>query len=77
MVSVPAVIGETQAKATADLQAAGFTVSALNRTDAANIGKVVDTSPAVGSQQPKGSNITIFVGSAPGTSTTTSGTPTT
>jgi serine/threonine-protein kinase len=76
-VNVPPVIGDSQADATSALQAAGFTVSVLNRPDAANVGKVVDQSPAANAQAQKGTNVTIYVGVAPGTSTTTSGTPTT
>ncbi len=76
-VSVPSVIGETQSQATSDLQAQGFTVSALNRVDAANVGKVVDQSPGGGTSAGKGSPVTIYIGVAPGTTTTSSGPPTT
>jgi eukaryotic-like serine/threonine-protein kinase len=75
-VPVPDVRTETQDQATTDLQNAGFVVKAFNRFDAANIGKVVDQSPN-GGQAPKGSTVVIYVGVAPGSSTTTGGTPTT
>jgi len=73
----PGLIGESQDQATSDLQSAGFVVSVLNRFDAANVGKVVDSNPKPGTQAAKGSTVTIFVGAEPGSTTTTGGTPTT
>jgi serine/threonine-protein kinase len=76
-VGVPSVIGETKAKAKSDLEAAGFTVSTLNRVDDANVGRVVDQNPAAGSQVPPNSNVVLTIGiastpptSSPSTTTT-------
>jgi eukaryotic-like serine/threonine-protein kinase len=62
--AVPDVRGEDQATATADLQNAGFTVSASFRTtsDQTQDGIVVDQSPAGGTRKPANSNVTIYVG---------------
>jgi serine/threonine-protein kinase len=76
-VSLPSVIGETKAKAKADLEAKGFTVTTLNRVDDANVGRVVDQSPTPGSQVAPNSNVVLYIGiaspretTAPSTSTT-------
>jgi serine/threonine-protein kinase len=76
-VSMPSVIGETKAQAKADLEARGFTVSTLNRLDAANAGRVVDQNPAPGTQVAPNSNVVLTIGisltlptTAPTTSTT-------
>jgi serine/threonine-protein kinase len=76
-VSLPSVIGETQAKAKSDLEARGFTVSTLNRVDDANVGRVVDQSPAPGTQVAPNSNVLITIGIASTPSTTARTTTTT
>jgi serine/threonine-protein kinase len=77
-VSLPSVIGETKAKAKSDLEARGFTVQTLNRVDDANVGRVVDQSPAPGSQVAPNSNVLLTIGVASphqttGPTTTTTG----
>src|SRR5262249_20097005 len=74
-VSMPSVIGETKAKAKADLEARGFTVSTTNRFDDANVGRVVEQNPTPGSQVPPNSDVVLTIGIASAPSTTT--TPTT
>jgi serine/threonine-protein kinase len=76
-VSLPGKIGETKAKAKAELEADGFTVSTLNRVDDANVGKVVDQSPAPGTQVLPNSNVVLTIGIASAATTTTSPTATT
>jgi serine/threonine-protein kinase len=75
-VSMPSVIGETQAKAKADLEAKGFTVQTLNRLDAANAGRVVDQNPAPGTQVPPNSNVILTIAIWPASTTTASPTTT-
>jgi serine/threonine-protein kinase len=74
-VTLPGKIGETKATAKAELEASGFTVSTLNRVDDANVGKVVDQSPAPGAQVLPNSNVVLTIGiasSGPPTTTSTS-----
>ncbi len=74
-VTLPGKIGETKATAKAELEASGFTVSTLNRVDDANVGKVVDQSPAPGSQVLPNSNVVLTIGiasSGPATTPSTS-----
>jgi serine/threonine-protein kinase len=63
-VTVPDVIGKTQAQATAQLQAAGFKVSVDEQlvADDADDGRVIDQSPNAGTKQDEGSTVTITVG---------------
>jgi eukaryotic-like serine/threonine-protein kinase len=72
-VAVPPVVGDAVADARAELEAAGFTVSTLNVTDAENVNKVVSQDPGAGTQAAKGSNVVLRVGVAPagGNTTTT------
>jgi serine/threonine-protein kinase len=74
-VTVPPVIGKSQADATSILQNAGFTVSVLFSDNPANAGHVVDQNPGPNATANKGSNVTITVGKASGPTTTV--TPTT
>ena len=62
--TVPGVIGETEASATSDIQAAGFSVSSVDQptNDPSMDGVVVDQSPPGGSDVDPGSSVTIFVG---------------
>ena len=67
MATVPDVEGESQGKATADLQAAGFGVDvksepAQNNND---VGNVLNQDPAPNAKAKKGSTVTITVGSQP------------
>jgi serine/threonine-protein kinase len=75
-VTVPNVVGDTQAEATSKLQAAGFNVipdEALVLNPASN-GRVISQTPAAGSRVGKGSTVRITVGrTATGATTTTGG----
>ena len=66
--SVPSVTGEEEGAATADLQAAGFSVSAIDEptADASEDGVVVEQSPPGGSSAGAGSTVTIQVGRSGG-----------
>ena len=59
-VGVPNVIGQTQAKATTTLQDLGFVVS-VSQLASGTAGQVVGQAPASGSQEPKGSTVSIVV----------------
>jgi eukaryotic-like serine/threonine-protein kinase len=63
-VTVPNVVGQTQAQAQATLTAAGFKVTANPQTipDPTKNGQVIDQSPAANSKAPKGSTVTVTVG---------------
>lgn len=67
-VTVPNVIGKTEAQATAQLQAAGFKVKTQEVlvTDEADDGLVQDQSPNAGAQADEGSTVTITVGNFTG-----------
>jgi serine/threonine-protein kinase len=62
--SVPSVVGEDEAKASADIQAAGFRVSTVDQptSDPSQDGIVVDQSPPAGSDADANSTVTIYVG---------------
>ena len=64
--AVPDVLGRDEQSARQTLEAAGFTVLALDRqtSDPAQDGLVVDEQPVSGARAPAGSEITIFVGRA-------------
>jgi beta-lactam-binding protein with PASTA domain len=70
-VAVPDVVGRPQAAAEAQLQAAGFSVAVreVPAGDAADVGVVLSTSPAGGSQAAPGSTVTMTVGAPPQTTT--------
>jgi beta-lactam-binding protein with PASTA domain/tRNA A-37 threonylcarbamoyl transferase component Bud32 len=79
-VTLPSEIGKTEAKAKADLELKGFTVSTLNQIDDANVGRVVNQNPTQGSQVLPNSPVVLTIGISSSSSTTTStapGTPTT
>jgi serine/threonine-protein kinase len=61
---VPDVVGQTEDAARAQIQNAGFTVVSQDEpaTDPSQDGAVVDEQPAAGTQAPRGSEITIYVG---------------
>ena len=63
--SVPDVVGQDQQSATTTLQNAGFQVQVITvpAPDPSQTGTVVDEQPAGGSRAPKGSTVTIYVGS--------------
>jgi serine/threonine-protein kinase len=65
MITVPNVVGMTQAKATATIEAAGLTVFVRNKADRAHVGKVVAQPTDVGSALPPGSAVDIVVGYDP------------
>jgi eukaryotic-like serine/threonine-protein kinase len=71
-VPVPQEIGKAAADAIADLQRQGFSVGTTNRVDDANVGKVVDMNPEPGTQVPKNSPITLIIGIASSSGSTTS-----
>ena len=73
-VTVPSVIGLSQANATSALQSKGFKVNVEMQEviDPAKDGKVVDQDPNGSTSQPSGSTVTIFVGQAITSSSTTS-----
>jgi len=64
--SVPTVIGLTQAQAEAKLVAEGFKAVASPAANPAEKGKVFDQSPQPGEQHPAGTAVTITVSSGPG-----------
>ncbi|MEV4311473.1 Stk1 family PASTA domain-containing Ser/Thr kinase [Actinocrispum sp. NPDC049592] len=66
-VGIPDVKGKSKEDATNILQQAGFTVSGEDTeevTDAKLIGKVSNTSPGIGVQVPKGSQVKLLIGRA-------------
>jgi eukaryotic-like serine/threonine-protein kinase len=75
-VSVPSEIGVAEAKAKADLESKGFTVSTLNQVDDANVGVVVSQNPGADTLAAPNSNVVLTIGVASSTPTTTP-TPTT
>ncbi|MBO9532434.1 MAG: Stk1 family PASTA domain-containing Ser/Thr kinase [Solirubrobacteraceae bacterium] len=66
-VSVPDVIGRSQATATKRLQNAGLGVRATTEetTNADQVGRVISSDPAAGAQVDKASEVTIVIGKAP------------
>jgi beta-lactam-binding protein with PASTA domain len=62
--SVPSVVGEDEATASAEIQAAGFRVSTVDQptSDPSQDGIVVDQSPPAGSDADADSTVTIYVG---------------
>jgi serine/threonine-protein kinase len=60
-VSVPTVIGQSQAEATDVLQQAGFGTRVVEQQSAASAGTVISQQPAGGLQVPKGSTVAITV----------------
>jgi serine/threonine-protein kinase len=77
-VTVPDVVGRTEANATGQLEDAGFTVKTATEavSDPTQNGKVISTDPAAGEEHDKGSEVTIVIGSytAPETTTPAGGT---
>ena len=67
--AVPGVVGQTEAQATAALQAAGFTV-VIDRLPSATApaGTVTDQTPAAGVVAERGTTVTIVVSNGPATS---------
>ena len=63
-VAVPAVVGMTEANATATLEAAGFAVSTSQEASAEPLGTVISSNPS-GGQAEAGSTVTIVVSSGP------------
>ncbi len=67
-VSVPPVVGLTQAAATSALDAAGFTVRAIpQNSDTVLTGTVISQSPSANTQADKGAEVDITVSSGPAT----------
>jgi serine/threonine-protein kinase len=65
-VSVPNVVGEPEDMARGDLEAAGFKVKVVQRESAdKSPGTVLDQRPGAGTDQKKGSTVTIVVATAP------------
>jgi beta-lactam-binding protein with PASTA domain len=62
MTTIPDVKGEPESKATSDLQAVGFAVTAVKDPASPDVGKVTAMSPAAGTSAAKGSTVTITVG---------------
>ena len=61
--TVPDVTGKSTSDATGVLQSAGFAVSVNEISGSKDqVGKVIRQSPSAGTQQDKGSTVTIFVG---------------
>jgi beta-lactam-binding protein with PASTA domain len=62
--TVPGVVGQDEASAIADLEAAGFKVEVIDEatSDQSQDGVVIDEQPAASTQAPAGSEITIYVG---------------
>lgn len=67
-VSVPNVVGESEASASSQLAAAGFTVRSVARStsDPADDGKVVGEQPHGGSRASRGSTVTVYVARSSG-----------
>ena len=71
--SVPSVVGQSQASATAELKGKGFLVQVVDATGAASqVGKVIDQNPKAGGQAAPGSTVVITVGKAASSTTTSS-----
>jgi len=69
-VTVPSVVGVSEAEARSTLEQAGFEVSSTSApSDSAPEGVVSDQSPDGGTEAPKGSTVTITVSSGPSTTT--------
>jgi beta-lactam-binding protein with PASTA domain len=69
-VSVPDVIGQSEADARSALQSAGFSVKTSSETSSTvPPGTVISQSPSGGSPQPPGTKVTLVVASAPTTAT--------
>ena len=67
-VTVPNVVGMTEANARSTLEAAGFQVSSTNApSDSTPSGSVSAQSPSAGTDAPKGSTVTITVSTGPST----------
>lgn len=74
-VTVPGVVGRSQADATASLEAKGFRVQVTTTSlspDDSNVGKVMSQAPESGETASKGSTVGITVGTATATTTTSS-----
>ncbi len=71
-VQVPNEIGQTEAQATQDLLAQNFIVGKVFVTDPNNVGIVVDMNPAPGTNVAPKSKITLRIGVAPASTTTSS-----
>ncbi|MEO7198355.1 MAG: PASTA domain-containing protein [Solirubrobacterales bacterium] len=67
MVEVPSVVSKSGAQATIELQGAGFEVDVEERELDQPEGQVVEQDPRGGTEAEKGSTVTIFVSSGPGT----------
>jgi len=65
MITVPNVVGLSQAKATTAIEAAGLTVFVRNQADKAHAGEVVAQLTQVGNALPPGSPVDIVVGYDP------------
>lgn len=79
-VAVPDVVGQTETNATSALRAQGFAVRVSPKSVAAGdpgVGRVITQSPDAGSDEDKGSTVTIEVGVASSTTTTSSSTSST
>ncbi|MDQ1582714.1 MAG: hypothetical protein QOF36_768 [Microbacteriaceae bacterium] len=61
-VTIPDEVGQSQGKATSDLEGAGFVVNVVKDAASPNVGKVTAMSPAAGTSAVKGSGVTITVG---------------
>jgi eukaryotic-like serine/threonine-protein kinase len=71
-VTLPSEIGKTAAKAKADLESKGFTVSTLNQVNDANVGRVVAQNPDQGTQVLPNSPVVLTIGISSSTTTSTS-----
>ncbi len=79
-VAVPDVVGQTETNATSALRAQGFAVRVSPKSVPAGdpgVGRVITQSPDAGSDEDKGSTVTIEVGVASSTTTTSSPTSST
>lgn len=67
-ISVPNVVGQTQASATAVLQNAGFNVTVEQKSDkSVESGKVISQTPKGGLDLPKGATVVLIVSTGPAT----------
>jgi serine/threonine-protein kinase len=77
-VTVPQEIGKTKAQATDDLTRKGFIVQTIEQASTSgNIGKVIDQTPAGGTQVAPGSTVVLTIGASASSPTTNSTTSTT
>jgi serine/threonine-protein kinase len=69
-VTIPDVVGQSEASATSNLEGAGLKVSVVTVTSPGSAGRVISQTPGGGSRANAGSTVTITVGAAATTTST-------